>query len=118
MQLPDDKMLASVSVKWMDVKGNEAPVQSVRWGTDRPDLLVITENGNGSVSISPLGPLGTAQVSATADADLGDGVVEVVALGSIEVIAGQAVAGTLDFGAPSDAAATGGGDGGQPTGPV
>lgn len=97
MQLPDDKT-ATGTAKFVDAKGNAAPVQGAPvWATDRTDLLTVTDNGDGSAKIEPVGPLGTAQVTCTADADLGSGVTEVVLLGDIEVIGGQAVGGTIDF---------------------
>ena len=46
------------------------------------------------------GAVGTAQISVTADADLGSGVVTLLGLGVIEVIAGQAVTATINFSEP------------------
>lgn len=97
MQLPDDKTATGVA-KFVDAKGNVAQVQGVPvWATDRPDLLTVTDNGDGSASVSPVGPLGTAQVTCTGDADLGDGVQEVILMADVEVIAGTAVGGSIDL---------------------
>jgi len=101
MQLPDDKSV-SATATFVDVKGNAAQVEgSPVWGTDRPDLLNVVDNGNGSATVSPVGLLGSGQVTCTGDADLGAGVVSVVLLGTVEVIAGTAVGGTIEFGPPS-----------------
>ena len=41
------------------------------------------------------GETGTAQITATADADLGEGVRELITLLDVNVVAGEAVAGTI-----------------------
>lgn len=102
MKLPDDKTVAA-SVAFVGAKGNPAVVDGAPvWGTDRPDLLSVTAAEDGlSATIAPVGPLGTAQVTVTADADLDEGETrELVVLGSVEVIAGEAVAGVINFGEP------------------
>lgn len=102
MVLPDNKQV-SASVAFVDVKGNPAQVQGAPvWATDRPDLLSVVAADDGmSATVSPVGPLGSGQVTVTADADLGDGVVEIVAFGQVDVIASQAVAGNISFGEPA-----------------
>ena len=98
MQLPDDKKV-SATASFVDAKGNAAAVEGVpSWGTDKPEVLKVTDNVDGSCLIEAVGPLGTAQVTCTGDADLGAGVVPVILLGDVEVIAGTAVAGTVNFG--------------------
>jgi len=97
MQLPDDKT-ASAKATFQDAKGNPAKVEgNPVWATDKPDILTVVDNGDGSATISSTGPLGTAQVTCTGDADLGAGVTPVILLGDVEVIAGTAVAGKIDF---------------------
>lgn len=101
MQLPDDKSV-SATASFVDARGNAAQVQGAPvWGTDRPDLLAVTDNGDGSASVAAVGPLGSGQVTCTGDADMGEGVVPVVLLGSIEVIAGTAVGGAINFSEPA-----------------
>lgn len=96
-QLPDDKT-ATASAKFVDTKGNPAQVEgNPVWATDRPDLLNVTDNGDGTATITAVGPLGTGQVTCTGDADLGSGTQPVVLIGDVEVIAGTAVGGTIDF---------------------
>lgn len=101
MQLPDDKTV-SATVSYVDAKGNPAQVQGApAWASDNEAVATVAASADGfSATITPVGPLGTAQISVTADADLGDGVVPVTALGTVEVIAGQAVSGNVNFGEP------------------
>lgn len=99
MLLPVDRKVTA-TVTFTDRGGNAAEVQgSPVWNTDRPDLLTV-EVVDGVANITPVGPLGSAQVVVSADADLGEGFVELIVLGQIEVIAGTAVAGVINFGEP------------------
>lgn len=99
MLLPVDRKVTA-TVTFTDRGGNAAEVQgSPVWNTDRPDLLTV-EVVDGVANITPVGPLGSAQVVVSADADLGEGFVELIVLGQIEVIAGTAVAGAINFGEP------------------
>lgn len=101
MQLPDDKKVTATA-SFTDAKGNAAKVDgNPVWGTDRDDLLKVADNGDGSATIEPVGPLGSAQVTCKADADVGEGVEELTLLGTVEVIAGKAVAGSINFGEPA-----------------
>lgn len=101
MQLPDDKSVTAL-LSYTDAKGNPALVDGAPvWTTDRSDIISITPAADGMLAvIAPVGPLGSAQVSVDADADLGAGVTSLVTLGTVEVIAGTAVAGSINFGAP------------------
>lgn len=102
MLLPIDKKLVGCTIAYVDAAGNAARVDGAPvWGTDRPDLfsLVPAENGM-SCDILPLGPLGSGQITVTADADLGDGVKSLVTLGQIETVAGEAVGGVINFPEP------------------
>ena len=103
MQLPDDKVVTA-SVSYKDAKGFAAQVQGAPvWASDNADVASVVASDDGfSATITPGNSLGMAQISVTADADLGDGVENVVALGSIEVIAGKAVAGDVSFGEPTN----------------
>jgi len=101
MQLPDDKSVTA-SLAYVDAKGNPALVEGAPvWTTDRPDIVTVTPAADGmSAVIAPVGPLGSAQISVDADADLGAGVTNLTTLGQVDVIAGTAVAGSMNFGAP------------------
>ncbi|HOX27372.1 MAG TPA: hypothetical protein PLL30_17000 [Candidatus Krumholzibacteria bacterium] len=101
MFLPVDKKVGA-TVSFLDAAGNAAAVEGAPvWGTDRPDLLSVVASADGfSAEVAPLGPLGSAQVTCTADADLGEGLVPLLVMGQVEVIAGQAVAGVINFSEP------------------
>jgi len=54
------------------------------------------------VTVVPVGPTGQIQITATADADLGAGVRNLVTVCDIQIVAGEAVAGTISpVGAPT-----------------
>ena len=107
-QLPDDQMI-HVAVTYVDMQGNPAVVDGpVTWTSSDTTILIVdpwTPSGsdtvpvgvpeNGLATVSPVGPLGQAQVSVTADVDMGSGVTPLVTLMDIAVIAGTAVAGTI-----------------------
>lgn len=72
------------------------------------NLLTVAGDATAGFTVAP-GPLtgvdadangviGTATVTATADADLGDGVTNVAAVGSVVIVAGDAVLGNLSIG--------------------
>ncbi|MFO1351898.1 MAG: hypothetical protein U1F68_14990 [Gammaproteobacteria bacterium] len=100
-----DSQKVSAAISYQDARGNAARVDGVpAWATDRADLVALTPSEDGlSCEIAAVGALGTAQITVTADADLGEGVRTLTALGSIEVIGGEAVAGVISFGEPQPA---------------
>jgi hypothetical protein len=102
MLLPDDKIV-SASVTYTDAKGHPAKVDGVPvWASDNTDVATVAASEDGmSATISPGSSLGTAQISVTADADLGEGTREVIGIGTVEVVAGEAVAAVLSFGEPT-----------------
>ena len=100
-QVPVGKSVVGTAV-YMDAADNPATVEGVPvWAS--ADTAIAT------VEVDPADPfkarvtavdLGTVQITATADADLGAGTREVILMGEIEVVAGEAVGGRIDFGAP------------------
>lgn len=96
--LPDDKT-AAATVAFVDAKGNPAVVEGAPvWSSSDPAVLSVVAAADGmSAIVTPVGPLGSAQVKVEADADTGEGVVPVILLGDVEVVAGQAVGGTISF---------------------
>ena len=65
-------------------------------GSTKAFSLAVTDAWGTIASAGAAG--GPVQFKATFDADLGDGVKELVALADLEVVAGEAVAGTISFG--------------------
>lgn len=92
--------LGTVSVSWVDAGGNPAKVDGPTvWQSSDESLLTVTvAAGNPLIAnLYAPGPIGNAQVQATADADLGEGVKSITAVLDMTVIAGQASAGTIDY---------------------
>lgn len=95
-----DEMLMKVtenrkfSIKPVDAKGNLAKVDGApTWAVTDESLatLEVAEDGMSAV-VKPVGPLGTFSVQVKADADLGEGVAEIMGELAVELVAGDAVA--------------------------
>lgn len=94
------KFLASVS--FVDAKGNPAVVEGapVFAASDPAILSIVATASPNAVEVLAVGPVGTAQVSVTADADLGEGIKPVIGLLDVQVVAGEAVSVAISAGAP------------------
>ncbi len=99
-----DSQQVPVSVAITDKKGNPAKVDGVPvWQVDNPNVLALTPAADGmSCLVAAVGPLGTAKVSMTADADLGAGITEIIGVLDIEVTGGTATTVVLTPGTPTD----------------
>lgn len=92
--------IATLSIQWVDKKGNPAKVDGATdWvSSDESILTVEAAAGNPLIcNVYSAGPIGPVQVQATADADLGEGVKTITAVCDINVIAGEASGGTISF---------------------
>jgi hypothetical protein len=98
-----DVQSAPLSVTITDARGNPAKVDGVpTWVSSDPTVLTATAAADGmSCVIAAVGPLGTAQVKFTADADLSPGVSELVGILDVEIIASAAVNVVITPGTPS-----------------
>ncbi|MFA5941379.1 MAG: hypothetical protein WC809_18660 [Sinimarinibacterium sp.] len=96
--LPVDRVAAG-KVAYVDVKGNIARVDGPpKWSSSDENVLAVAASEDGmSATITPLGPLGGAQVKVEADADLGEGFVPVTTLVDVETVGGLAVAGNVSL---------------------
>jgi hypothetical protein len=97
-KLPND-MQVNVKVSYVDAKGNPAMVDGdVEWDSSDATIVAVHVNPDDSqnAAVVPTGKTGQVQVTATADADLGSGVRELVTIMDVEVLAGEAVAGTIE----------------------
>jgi len=104
MQMSSSQFV-SVSAAFTDSRGNPAPVEegSATWRVDNPNVLALEPAADGlSCKVSAVGPLGTAKVSLTADADLGAGVATIVGVLDVEVTAGRATVVSLSPGVPQE----------------
>jgi len=92
--------MAVVSVEWKDASGGTVKVDGpTTWtSTDESVVQVTVSSGNPQIAnaYAP-GPIGSASIHATADADLGEGVRKVTAIIDITTISGEAVAGDITF---------------------
>lgn len=112
MNMKDDAVPVKVSVKnWVDSRGKKAkvdPTTVTTYASSDENLVKVIDNGDGTFSVGPgdltgvdaddNGVIGEATVTATADADLGEGTKPVVAAGAVTVVAGDAAVGELQFG--------------------
>lgn len=97
-----DEQKVTLSIQPLTQAGNPAKVDGKPvWSVSNPELISISESEDGlSVVASTVGPLGSAQVSVSADADLGEGVRELFSILDVEVIAAEAVSLGIVAGTP------------------
>jgi hypothetical protein len=91
------RMQIQVRVDYVDAAGNPAAVGDVTWDSSASNIISVTVDANDSQQCTIVAPgtLGTAQITATADADIGTGVRTLVTTIDVSVVAGEAVAGTI-----------------------
>jgi hypothetical protein len=95
--LPVD-MLVVVQVGYVDAHNNPAKVDGdVVWATSDGNIVSITPDQRDSTicTLTAVGATGLAQVTATADADLGEGTREIITTLDVSVVPGEAIAGTI-----------------------
>jgi hypothetical protein len=93
-----------VSFVIRDKFGNDAAIDGVpAWASSNPTALVVEPAADGrSAVVRALGPIGTAQITVTVDADLGDGIRELVGVALIDSISGEANVMALTIGPEED----------------
>jgi len=87
-----------VQVAYVDSHGNPAKVDGVvTWASSDQTIASVVVDGTDSTkaAVAAGGKLGQAQVTATADADLGSGVRELITPMDVTIVAGEAVSGTI-----------------------
>src|SRR5215472_9703611 len=95
--LPDGMQVA-VEVAYVDADGNPASVDGpATWTSSDATIATVTATADYAATIAATkgGTLGTAQITATADADLGSGTTNLLTTFDVTVVAGQAVSGTI-----------------------
>jgi hypothetical protein len=93
--LPIDKLIV-VQVGYTDAKGNKAIVDSVAWSSSNGLVMTTPDASDPTIcTLTPEGTIGSCQVTADADADLGEGVRHLLTLFDITLVGGEAVAGTI-----------------------
>lgn len=89
------------TVGFVDRKGNPAPVDGDPVVTVSPEGIVTLDVTNGQITVTAQA-IGNCVLQIEADADLGEGVESLLVSEAIEVVAGKAVEGQLNFGAPQE----------------
>lgn len=95
--LPADKQV-QVQVRYVDANGNPATVDGdVEWESSDDSIATVTvDPGDSSIAmVVPGADIGQVQIIATADADLGAGVRELITTMDVSIVGGEAVAGTI-----------------------
>jgi hypothetical protein len=102
-QMKDDQEVSTLPLVVLSKKGNPTSVEAgtVVFASSDPAILEVTDNGDGTAKVKAVGPVGTAQVQVSADADLGEGVKTVTGVADVEVVAGEAAVINISFGAPT-----------------
>jgi hypothetical protein len=98
-----DSQQCPVSVAFTDKKGNPALVEGAPvWASSDENVAKVTAAADGMSAVIVAGNIGTAQISVTADADLGAGVTSLASVLDLTVMAGAAVAANITTGAPEE----------------
>src|SRR4051812_4999715 len=95
----------SVSLAVTDRVGNPATIDgSPVWASSDESVATVVENAGNPLAAIILSAdrAGAALITATVDADLGEGVRQIVGTLEVQVTAGEAQFVTLEAGAPSD----------------
>src|SRR4051812_9269669 len=95
--LPVDHTV-QMQVAYTDAKGNAATIDGdVAWDSSDASIAVVGVDPTDSTKcrITPVGSVGQVQITASCDADLGDGVRELLTIADIEIVGGEAVAGSI-----------------------
>jgi hypothetical protein len=97
-----DIQKVTLSITPVDAAGNPAKVDGAPvWeSTDTTVVSLEVATDGLSAVATAVGPLGTAQVSVTADADLGQGITPLIGTLDIEVVASAAVSLNVTAGTP------------------
>ena len=101
-----DSQQVGLSIQPVDKRGNPASLDGVPvWLSSNSEVVSVVAAADGlSAVATAVGPLGTATVSVTADADLGAGVTEIAGTLDITVTAGAATTVKITAGDPTEQA--------------
>lgn len=96
----------SVSIQPQDKRGQAARIDGVPvWASSDETILQVLPSEDGlTATVKAVGPTGDAKVTATADADLGEGVTPITGFIDVTVIGGDAVLVSLIPGAVEEQA--------------
>lgn len=102
MLILTDEQKVTLSVEFKTAAGNPAKVDGIpTWSSSDPSVVAIEPDGDGlSAVATSVGPLGMAQITCSADADLGEGTRVITGVLDVEVLASEAVIALVAAGAP------------------
>jgi hypothetical protein len=98
-------MQVHVQVAYVDANGNPARVDGdVAWNVSDAGVVevVVDAADTSKALVKATGKVGQVQITATADADLGEGVRPLVTPMDVEVVAGEAVSGSIQPVGPAE----------------
>lgn len=96
-----DTQKVNLSISPVDAKGKPAKIDGVpSWTSSDETILSLVPAADGLSAVAVAGDPGHAQVSVTADADLGEGVTGITGTLEVDVEAGEAVSLNITAGAP------------------
>ena len=97
-----DEQKVTLSIQPKTAAGNPAPVDGIPiWSSSDETILAVVSAPDGlSATATTVGPVGSAQVNVSADADLGAGVRTLTAILDVQVIAAEAVSLAINAGTP------------------
>jgi len=100
-----DVQKCTLSIQPLDAVGNPASVDGTpSWSVSDSSVLAIEPATDGlSAVVTAVGPLGTAQVNVSADADLGSGVTTLTGALDVSVAASAATTLNISTGVPENA---------------
>jgi len=90
VNLPDNKKF-NVSILPIDAQGQPAEVENVQWSVSDSSVASVLSAPGGLSAYVISGNLGTAQITVTADALIGDGIEVISDVLEVTVIGGKAV---------------------------
>jgi|SRR5690242_5931326 len=102
MQQLTDVQKVTATIAAVDAAGNPAQLDGApTWSSSNPDIVSVTPAADGLTAvIAAVGPLGTSQISVSADARLGPDVVTLSGQDDVTVVASEATTLGISFGTP------------------
>ncbi len=98
-----DSQQAELSYTATSKRGNPATIADAAWSSSDESIATVAGDGAGAV-VKAVGPIGTATITLTGDADLGEGVKPVRGVLDIEVVAGDAAVFNITVAEPTEQA--------------
>lgn len=97
-----DEQQVQLAINPVTAHGHQAAIDGApKWASSDSNVVeVIVDTADPKKAVAIAGGIGKAQVSVTADADMGDGVREIVSTLDVEVVAAEAASLGISAGAP------------------